>query len=245
MKFLGRRALIAAVIALAFSRAQDVQQPDWSVKSTPLPQFWDKDANPISLPAPNGKLTLRVVGKKTGTSYPENELVPDYFLEKAGHRLQPAIHPFATPHALWSPDSDLLAMTSSDGGAVGSWKVYVYSVEGDAVVEHNVMRQVQEELARAFPAGIDPPGYSFFSQRDREQFARDPSWVNVFAVRWLENPERLLILASVPSSSGYGADMGERRGYVVEPITGHILHRCTETEFTNGNSVCEGIKPMK
>lgn len=238
MQFRGGRALIAVVIMLAVSLAQDAKEPDWSAWSTSLPQFWDKDSKPVAVPAPNGKLALRVVGKKTGSMYPEDEMIPDYFLEKAGRRLQPTIRPYASPFALWSTGSDLLAITSSDGGAVGSWKVHVYSVEGDAVVEHNVMRQVQEELARAFPAGINPPGYSFFSRRDREQFASDPSWVNVFAVRWIENPQRLLILASVPPSSGYGANMGKRLGYVVEPIAGRILHRCTEMEFTNADSVC-------
>jgi hypothetical protein len=244
MKFHGCGTLIVIALVIASCRAQDTPQLDWSAASTSLLQFWDKDSKPVGVPAPNGKLTLRVAGKGTGSMYPENEMIPDYFLEKAGRRLQPAIRLYASPFALWSTNSDLLAITSSDGGAVGSWKVYVYSVEGDAVVEHNVMRRVQEDLARAFPAGINPPGYSFFSGRDREQFASDSSWVNVFAVRWIENPERLLILASVPPSSGYGANMGQRRGYVVEPITGRILHRCTETEFTNRDSVC-AIKSTK
>jgi hypothetical protein len=244
MKFHGCGTLTVIALVMATCRAQDAPQLDWSAGSTSLPQFWDKDSKPVGVPAPNGKLTLRVVGKKTGSMYPEDEMIPDYFLEKAGRRLQPAIRLYASPFALWSTSSDLLAITSSDGGAVGNWRVYVYSVEGDAVVEHNVMRQVQEELARAFPAGINPPGHSFFSRRDREQFASDPSWVNVSAVRWIENPERLLILASVPPSSGYGANMGQRRGYVVEPITGRILLRCMETEFTNRDSAC-AIKSRK
>jgi hypothetical protein len=241
VKVHGGQTLILVIIALVASRAQDTQQPDWSVKSTALPAFWDSNSKFVALPARDGNLTLMVAGKKTGGLYPEDKLVPDYFLERGGHRLRPALHPYTNPYALWSPDSDLLSITSSDGGAVGNWKVYVYSVEGDAVVKHDVMRQVQSELARVFPAGVDP----FFSQREREQFARDPSWVNVFAVRWLSNPERLLVLASVPPSSRYGANLGKHRGYIVEPRTGHILHRCKETEFTQRNSVCGGITSVK
>jgi len=236
--FRGFQTLILLAVVVSASRAQDAEQPDWSSKSTPLPQFMDSISRSMTLPAPNGKLSLRVEAKKTRRLYPNDEFVPDYFLERNGHRLHPAIHPYASPYGLWSPDSNLLAITSSDGGLVGNWKVYVYSVEGGEVVRHDVMRQVQAELARTFPAGVNPPGASSISRTERIRFARDLSWVNVFAVRWLEESERLLVLAGVPPSSGYGMNMQQHRAYIVEPTTGHILHACTEEESKESDSDC-------
>lgn len=209
--------MIAAVVLA--SLCQEVAPP--SNKGTELPQLWDHEASPVIVPAPDGKLLLKVTGKRTGLSYPQDEWVPEYFLEQSGQRLSPNIVPFRMPRALWSPDSKLLAITSSDGGLVGNWKVYVYSVSSKAVIAHDVMNQVQADLARTFPAGINPPG-RFFSQAERQKFAQNPSWVNVIAVRWLSNPDRLVVTASVPPSSGYGVNMGKQRGYVVDPLTGKV-----------------------
>ena len=220
-----RIILIALFITAVASFHLGAQTHGWDAESTPLPQFWGPTAKPVALPSPNGKLILRVVGSSKDPS------VPDYFIEKDGHLVGPSISPYSSPLALWSPSSRLLAITSSDGGAVGNWKVYVYTVDGETVVEDTVMKQVQADLARRFPAGVNPKGHSFFSRGERERYARDPSWVNVFAVHWLSNPERLLVEASVPGSSGYGANMGELQGYMIDPITGCILHTYTEKEF--------------
>ncbi len=216
--------LSALFIAATACPHPSAQTRGWDAESTQLPQFWNPDSKPAALSSPNGKLILRVVGSTDLSA-------PDYFLERDGRPLSPKISPYNSPLALWSPDSHLLAITSSDGGSVGNWKVYVYSVEGDVVIEHNVMKPVQVDLAQKFPAGINPKGRSFFSREDRERFARDPSWVNVFAVRWLTNPGGLLVEGTVPGSSGYGANMGELQGYVIDPITGAILHTYTEKEL--------------
>ena len=94
---------------------------------------------------------------------------------------------------MWSPASDLLAITSTDGGLVGSWEVFVYGIEQDKVVKHDVMKQVQADLARRYPGGISPPGLNVFSDSERAQFARTVDWVDVLACRWLHDPERLLV----------------------------------------------------
>lgn len=177
------------------------------------------------------RLVLRVVGRKTGKGYPEDEYVFEYFLQDGSNRLYPSIHAYAMPEALWSPDSRILALTSSDGGLVGSWKVYTYTVNGSTVTRHDPMKQVQADLARKFPAGVNPQGASFFSKTEREQFARDPSWVDVVALHWLTSPDRLLVLAFVPPSSGYGVNMGKRHGYVVDPMSGEIVESYPEAEM--------------
>jgi len=202
----------------------------WSPEAVSLPQFWDSDSKPMAVPSHGQRLVLRVQGQKTGKGYPDDEFAPEYFLQDGSNRLHPSIHTYAMPEALWSPNSRILALTSSDGGLVGSWKVYTYTVSGSSVIKHDPMKQVQADLARAFPA-VNPDGASFFSKTEREQFARDPSWVDVVALHWLTSPERLLVLAFIPPSSGYGVNMGKRRGYLIDPLSGAILRSYTENEM--------------
>lgn len=194
-----------------------------------LPQFWDASAKPVNVPAPNGILVLKVSGKRTGKLYPDDEWVPDYYLEMRGKRLQPSIKCYAMPHALWAPDSTWLAITSSNGGLVGNYKVLTYNIEDGKVVAHSVIRAVQADLARRFPAGINPPGTNFFSDAERKGFAKDTSWVNVRAIRWLADDE-LAVVASVPPSSGYGANSGKERAYVIDPTRGTIIRSYTQAE---------------
>ena len=184
------------------------QKPATSPSRVALPFTWTQGDKAVAVPAPSGKLILRAVGKRAEQSYPEDESELDYFIESDGRRLSSPIRAYISPHAMWSPSSDLLAVTSSDGGLVGSWKLFVYDVVRNRVVEHNVMKQVQADLARRYPSGINPPGLNFFSEAERADFARDVTWVNVLACRWIHEPERLLVDAPVPPSSRYGANMG-------------------------------------
>lgn len=191
--------------------------------STELPQFWDSDSKPVFVPAPKGNLSLRVTGRRTGKYYPEDEFVPVYHVVRNRKRLLPAIHPYASPSALWSPSSELLAITSTEGGLVGTWNVIVYSIEARGIVAHNVMNDVRADFAHRFPAGVNTPGTHMFSDKERGAFAKDASWVNVSACGWLSQPERLIVRASVPPSSRFGPNMGEKAVYVVDPLSGKIL----------------------
>ncbi len=197
-------------------------------------------SKPLAVPAPNGKLVLWTNGQETARTASENESELEYFIESQGQRLSPAIRMYNSPYAMWSPASDLLAVTSTDGGLVGSWEVFVYDILQGRVVEHNVMKQVQVDLARKYPGGINPPGLNFFSDADRAQFARDVKWVNVLACRWLHDPERLLVNAQVPPSSSCGANMGKSTAYIIEPRSGRILHAYTQQESERLWKECEG-----
>jgi len=197
-------------------------------------------SKPLAVPAPNGKLVLWTNGEEKARSASENESELEYFIKSGGRRLSPAIRMYNSPYAMWSPASDLLAVTSSNGGLVGNWKVFVYEVVGGRVVEHNVMKQGQADVARAYPGGVNPPGLNFFSDAERAQFARDVSWVNVLACRWLHDPERLIVNAQVPPSSGYGANMSKSIAYIIEPRSGRILHTYTEQQSQRLWDECEG-----
>jgi len=230
--------LLACLSFMCFTLS--AQEPITSSKRVDLPFAWTEGSKPVEVRAPDGRLVLRVAGKKTGHSYPDDEMVPDYFIEKDGRRLSPAIHVYSSPYAMWSPASDLLALTSTDGGLVGSWEVFVYDIVQNSVVERNVMKRVQVDLARRYPGGINPPGLNFFSDVERAQFARDVKWVNVLACRWLHDPERLLVNAQVPPSSSCGANMGKSTAYIIEPRSGRILHTYTEQESERLWNECEG-----
>jgi hypothetical protein len=221
-----RQSRIVVLFALLASCVRlSGQTRGWDGQSTQLPQFWDADSKPIALRAPDGKLVLRVVGVK-------GDSAPRYFLEKGRHRLRPNIATYSSPYALWSPDSRFLAITSSDGGAVGNWKLCVYEAHGAKVVGHDVMKYVQVDLAKKFPAAVDPSGLHLFSSSQRRRFARDPSWVNVFGVRWMSKPAGLLVEAAVPGSSSYGVNMGQLQGYIIDPLSGAILRTYTEKELS-------------
>jgi len=197
----------------------------WSEHSTQLPHLWDSSTKPVVVSPPKGNLSLHVARRLTGKPYPEDELVPDYYIAQNRRRMFPAIHPYNSPSVLWSPSSELLAVMSTDGGLVGSWNVYVYSVSAQRVIYHDVMRYVRADLARRYPAGLNPSGEQFFSDQEQTAFARDTTWVNVVACGWLTKPERLVVTAGVPPSSRYGQNMGKEVVYIVEPLGGRILRR--------------------
>jgi hypothetical protein len=230
----------SAALALLFvgsSQAQTAVEY-WTPRAVQLPQFWDSGTQPVSLPSPDGKFVLRVTGKRTGKHYPAEAEVPDYYVVSNGKRLTPAIRAYTTPSALWSPSSELLAVQSSDGGGVGNWKVYVYSFVGNLVVEHNVMRNVHQDLASRFPAGINPSGQRYFSRTNRQKFAQDTTWVNVYSCGWIAHPDRLLVSAGVPGSSRYGENMGRTLVYTIDPRSGRILRRYTEEQAKQLWSQC-------
>lgn len=196
-------------------------------------------SKPFAVPAPDGKLVLRTNGQETAHSA-ANESELEYYIESDGKRLAPGIRMYNSPYAMWSPSSDLLAVTSTDGGLVGSWEVFVYDIVQGKVVEHDVMKRVQADLAQRYPGGINPPGLNFFSDKERVKFASDVRWVNVLACRWLRDPERLLVNAQVPPSSSCGANMSKSTAYIIEPRSGRILHTYTEPESERLWKECEG-----
>ena len=223
--------LLLVGVSFRFSSLTYAQTVEyWRGHSTELPQFWDLGTKDVIVPAPKGNLSIHVSGRRTGKKYPEDEMVPDYYIVRNGTRLSPAIHPYSSPSAFWSPSSKLLALMSSDGGLVGTWNVYVYTVDGQRVVAHDVMRYVRADLAKRYPAGVNPPGTHFFSAKERRDFAADLTWVNVLACGWQSQPERLIVTAGVPPSSRYGFNMGKELVYIVNPISGVISKTYTEHE---------------
>ena len=202
----------------------------WKKDAVLVPDAWSDKAKPVTVRSSNGEYELRVVGQRTGKHYPEETMVPVYSILHRGKPVPGAIKTYADPTALWSPSSELLAIQSTNGGLVGNWKVYVYSMKGDRVIAHNPMRIVQRDLAKNFPAGVYPGFGQPVTTKERAKFARDTSWVNVAACAWVSNPDRLVVTAAVPASGTYGLNSGKTLMYIVDPRSGRILHRYSNAE---------------
>jgi len=200
----------------------------WSKLAFSLPQQWDSDHVPFNIKSPDGLKLLCVRGKKTGKPYPNDDSEVEYFVVKSGRRIPGEITYDVSPEIMWSPDSAALALTSSDGGLIGSWGVQVYFVNGDRLRPADVTQEVRRDVAHAYPACVGIP----CSPNDKKMF-EDVTWVNVAAIAWVDGSKQLAVLAGVPPSSRYGANMGKVKGYLVEVPSGHIVQTFTKRAFVS------------
>jgi hypothetical protein len=103
----------------------------------------------------------------------------------------------------WAPDSGALFITQSYGGAVGEWRVAVYTVESGGVRAWDVSSEVVRQFRKLYKCkGAEAP--------------------NVGAAKWLDGSKRLLLVAEIPPHSSC-PEMGKVRGYVVEIPDGRIV----------------------
>ena len=107
----------------------------------------------------------------------------------------------ASVSVVWSDDHKNLAITWSDGGAIGGFYVRVFHVEGDSVTEYR-------STETAFAA--------FKSQHWCERGD------NVQAYQWLADSRGLVLVLSVYPTSDCGKDMGHTEAYVVDAASGKI-----------------------
>ncbi len=122
---------------------------------------------------------------------------------------------YSLAEVLWAPDSKAFALTSSDGGWVGSWSVVVYRVRGRDLEKVNIAEQAFAEFGKRTVA------------RTRDCEVEEP---NIGAVAWLDGSSRLLVLAEAPPHSSC-CDMGHLQGYALEVPTGKILARYSQAEL--------------
>jgi len=116
---------------------------------------------------------------------------------------------------LWSGDSQAFAITSSDGGYVGTWRPRVFLIRRGTVRELELHKQVIAE-------------FSLKSFCEKPGDLRDSA--NIVAVRWIAGSAKLLMAAEVPSHSSC-RDMGSVTGFIVEVPSGKILERLTWPEL--------------
>lgn len=219
-------ALAALALAPALSAGRNgntlavAQVTTWSRAARPLP--YTANADPAlrnaHIPSPNGKFEIACAS----AADPDT---PACAIVAADKRVPIDLQ--VGPEALWSPDSDAVAITHSRGGALGTYQVLIYRPESTDA--HDIATSVRRDLARRYPACIG--AQAGCTREQRLQMQRDPSWVNVAAIRWMDTSDQLLMMAWVPDSSAFGANLGHRQGYLVDTRTGRILRRYSETEF--------------
>jgi hypothetical protein len=224
--------LAPTLFAATNSKTAALAQPTtWSRSAHPLP--YAVNADPAlahaRIPSPNGKYEIACNSvpheQQVSASVSEMREAPACAIIAPGKRVP--IDLKVGPEALWAPDSDAVAITHSLGGALGTYQVLIYRPEQPGA--HDVATEVRHDLAKRYPACVGAEAGCTAAQRRRMQ--RDTSWVNVAAIRWMEKSNQLLMMAWVPDSSEFGANLGRRQGYVVDTHTGRILRRYSEAEF--------------
>lgn len=118
----------------------------------------------------------------------------------------------------WAPDSDAFFLMWSDGGAIGNFHVRVFRVHRDRVVELPTMKVAEAEFAK--------------------KHSCDSRGNNVFALRWFENSDSLLIASGVYDTSDCGKDMGLTKAYRVRTNDGTIIRRYSESETESLIKAC-------
>lgn len=208
-----------------------VEITTWSRTAHPLPYSVNPDPALVNtrIPSPDGKYEIACNSvpqeRRVSESVSETLSAPSCELVAPGRRVPIDLQ--VGPEALWAPDSDAVAITHSRGGALGTYQVLIYRPENSGPVD--IATQVRKDLARHFPACIGPEAGCTAEQR--KHMRRDVFWVNVAAIRWMEKSDRLLMMAWVPDSSAFGANLGRYNGYLVDAHNGRILTHYSEKEF--------------
>ncbi len=222
---LAATALMAGTNTTTASHEQIVT---WSRSAQPLPYAADTSARSERVPSPNGKYEIAC------NSLPQERAISEGVSEKTEvptcefvGRGKPVPIPLEVgPEALWAPDSDAVAITQSRGGALGTYQVQIYRPEDERALD--IADAVRHDLARRYPACVS----AGCTAAERKHMQRDVSWVNVAAIRWMEKSKTILLMAWVPDSSEFGANLGRHQGYVVDARTGKILSKYSQEEFT-------------
>jgi len=108
----------------------------------------------------------------------------------------------ASVSVVWSDDKNRIAITWSDGGAIGNFHVRAVKIEGEAASE--------------LPA--TQPAFSEFKAHHWCEARGD----NIQAYRWMPDSSALVLVLSVYNTSDCGKEMGHTEAYVVDAATGNI-----------------------
>jgi len=111
----------------------------------------------------------------------------------------------------WSSDSKGFYLMWSDGGYIGGYHVRALLVTGDSVIESPAPKTVAEEFAK----------YHYCGTRGN----------NLYAIRWVNGAQQLLLQPEVYPTSDCGQEMGFTSGYLANTASGRILKRYTAQQM--------------
>lgn len=126
--------------------------------------------------------------------------------------LQDILSPPSLTEILWSPDSKSFIVNASDGGVVGTWSAYYYSINIEEKQEPKNFYNLLASKIQEFP------------------HCDDPEVANVGAVGWLDGGKELLVVAEVPPHSSC-RNMGAIRGFRVAVTSWNVLGEIPEAEL--------------
>lgn len=118
----------------------------------------------------------------------------------------------------WAPDSGAFYLMWSDGGQLGTYHVRVFKIR-----EHKAREVRSTNIAIA-----DFHKHHYCSERND----------NVYAVRWLDRPDELLIATEIYPTGDCGIEMGFIAGYAVNIRSGEIRKRYARKDVESEMQSC-------
>jgi hypothetical protein len=134
----------------------------------------------------------------------------DWRIIKGGKLLQLYTDAWSCPEFLWAPDSSILAVTYSDGGAVGNYHVGLYELSAYKPRGRDVTAAVEKDFLAHYPK------------------CHDPEKPNLAAVSWLRSGHLLVAAEVLPHSNC--DDMGTFSLYEITVPDGKILGKYGQLE---------------
>lgn len=126
---------------------------------------------------------------------------------------------FVEMEILWAPDSSAVSFAWSTSAITESSRIYAVGLDGVRSVN---LAQVRDNFVRKWPPCVGVEGNC-----DASAFEKG---YNYLTVAWA-SPHSVVLMAEVPSSSMYGANMGKVVGYEVDTETDKIVRSMTPREF--------------
>ena len=126
--------------------------------------------------------------------------------------LSEILSPPSLTEVVWSPDSKAFVVNASDGGVVGTWDAYYYSLDRTG-------RWTSRNLANLLAPMIDNLPHC-----DEVEKA------NVGVIRWLDEGRELLVVAEAPPHSSC-RNMGAIRGFRVSVSSWRVVGEISEVKL--------------
>ena len=200
---------IRVVAVLCLALAAPAPAPAGVAKASgtvPSPGRWSAESLDLATPA-DAPIRRYPSVDSSAEAVVENDSLAVHVGDRHAGRV-----PFAVPgEILWSEDSAAFAVTSSDGGEGGTWRVALHALSGEGV------------------RTVDPTG-SVVEAFLPLQRCREPELPDVGAVAWVDGSRKVLVVARVPSRPGC-SNAGFIQGYVVALPSGAVERTLTESEI--------------
>ena len=121
----------------------------------------------------------------------------------------------------WAPDSKAFYVMWSDGGAIGGYHIRAFLVSDDQATESPAPKKVAVEFAQ----------HHYCSTRGN----------NLYAIRWEDGSNQLLLKAGVYPTSDCGRQMGFAAGYRVNTVSGEITQQYSAKQVDDIANNCPSV----